>query len=92
MLKIDIWPEAQNFLETLSAKPKRQISARIFSLADRPFPPQSKLLEGFAPFRRLRSGDYRIVYFVDGNTLKIPLVDKRGDDRVYRHLARKFKK
>jgi len=92
MLKIDIWPEAREFLETVSAKHKRQISAKIFSLAANPLPARSKQLEGYAPLRRFRSGDYRIVYFIDGDGLRIPLIDKRGDDEVYRRLARKFKK
>ena len=90
MLRIDIWPEAQNFLETLPAKRKRQMSAKIFSLADNPYPLRSKILEGYAPLRRLRVGDCRVIYFVEGNTLKIPLIDRRGDDKVYRRLKRLF--
>lgn len=86
MLKIDIWPEAREFLETVSAKHKRQISAKIFALANDPLPPRSKQLEGYAPLRRLRSGDYRIIYFEEGTVLKIPLIDKRGDDKIYRRL------
>jgi mRNA interferase RelE/StbE len=90
MLKIDIWPHAQEFLEAVSAKHKRQISAKIFTLADNPLPPRSKQLEGYAPLRRLAVGDYRVIYFIDGNVLKIPLIDKRGDDKVYRRLKRLF--
>ena len=92
MLKIDIWPEAQDFLETLTAKRRRQVSVKVFLLAENPAPPSSKLLEGYAPLRRFRSGDYRIIYFVDGNVLKIPLIDKRGDDKIYHLVTRKFKK
>lgn len=90
MLRIDIWPEAQDFLETLPAKRKRQVSARIFFLVENPFLPRSKILEGYAPLRRFHSGDYRIIYFVEGNILKIPLIGKRGDDEVYRRLKRLF--
>jgi mRNA interferase RelE/StbE len=90
MLKIDIWPDAKDFLETLSVKQKRQVSAEIFSLAKSPHPPRSKILEGYAPLRRLRSGNYRIVYLADGNVLKIPLIGKRGDDEIYRRLKRLF--
>ncbi len=92
MLKIDIWPEARDFLETLTIKNRRQVSTKIILLAENPTPPQSKMLEGYAPLRRLRSGDYRIIYFVDENVLKVPLVDKRGDDKIYRLVTRKFKK
>ena len=90
MLKIDIWPQARDFIESLQSKNRRQIAARIVSLAENPHPARSKLLEGFASLRRFPAGDYRIVYFVDGNILKVPLVDKRGDDRVYRRLKRMF--
>ena len=86
MLRIDIWPEARDFLESLPSKRRRQISTKIFSLAKDPLTPRSKLLEGYAPLRRYRSGDYRIVYFADKDVLKVPLVDKRGDDKVYRRL------
>ena len=91
MLRIDIWPEARDCLESLPGKYRRQISAKIFSLAADPLLPRSKLLEGHAPFRRYRSGDYRIVYFVDKDVLKVPLIDKRGDDRVYRRLKQMFR-
>lgn len=90
MLKIDIWPEAKKFLESLPAKHLRQIATKILVLAENPFPTASKQLEGFAPLRRLRSGDYRIVYFIVGDILKIPLIDKRSDDKIYRRLKRLF--
>ncbi|MDO8521730.1 MAG: type II toxin-antitoxin system RelE/ParE family toxin [bacterium] len=90
MLKVDIWPEAKDFLETLSTKQKRQVSAKIFLLSGHPMPVRSKMLEGYTPLRRLQSGDYRIIYFVEGNVLKIPLIGKRGDDEVYRRLKRLF--
>ncbi|OGG57339.1 hypothetical protein A2853_02365 [Candidatus Kaiserbacteria bacterium RIFCSPHIGHO2_01_FULL_55_17] len=90
MLEIDVWSSAKEFIESISSKHARQVVKRIERLADNPVPPQSKLLEGYAPLRRLRSGDYRIIYFVDGNTLKIPLIDKRGDDQVYRRFKRLF--
>lgn len=86
MLKIDIWPEARDFLEAVSAKHQRHISAKIFALAEHPNPPSSKQLEGYAPLRRYRSGAYRIIYCVKGEVLQVPLIDKRGDDKVYRRL------
>ncbi|MDP3645942.1 MAG: type II toxin-antitoxin system RelE/ParE family toxin [bacterium] len=90
MLEIDISSEARAFLRTLPEKHERQLITRIDRLAENPFIPKSKLLEGYAPLRRLRSGDYRIIYFVTGNVLKVPLIDKRGDDKVYRRLKQLF--
>jgi len=90
MLKIDLLDNAQKFLKTLPEKHEHQLVQKILQLAENPTPPRSKLLEGYAHLRRLRSGDYRIIYFVEGNILKIPLIDKRGDDKVYRRLKRLF--
>ena len=90
MLEIRILDTAQRFLSDLDRKSARQVANRIKQLAHDPYPPRSKLLEGYAPLRRLASGDYRIIFFVDGNVLKIPLIDKRGDDKVYRRLKRLF--
>lgn len=90
MLRIDILDEAKKFLKALPEKHEHQIIQKIIRLAENPTLPQSKLLEGFAPLRRLRSGDYRIIYFVDSNVLKVLLIGKRGDDKVYRRLKRLF--
>lgn len=91
MLEIRILNEAQVFLDSLEAKPLRQISEKIFRLAETPFPRTSKQVEGYAPLRKIRSGDYRIIYFVEGTTLKVALIDKRGDDQAYRRMERKFR-
>ncbi len=90
MLRIEIWPDAKHFILSLPTKHKRQVSAKIFALAGNPTLPPSKQLEGFPMLRRLRSGDYRIVYFVDGEFLKVPLIDRKNDDRVYRRLKQIF--
>ena len=90
MLKIRILDSAQRSLLQLEHKQARQLTRKIKQLAVHPTPPQSKMLEGYAPLRRLRVGDCRVIYFVEGNTLKIPLIDRRGDDKVYRRLKRLF--
>lgn len=91
MLEIRILDDAQEFLNSLPPKHKWQVIEKISLLATDPMPARSKLIEGFAPLRRLKSGKYRIVYFVEGNVVKVPLVDKRGDNEIYRQIARKFK-
>ena len=90
MLRIDIWPEAKKFIDALPAKHARQVAAKILALAEDPTHPLSKMLEGFTPLRRVRSGDFRIIYFVDVDVLKIPLVDRRNDYKVYRRLKQIF--
>lgn len=90
MLEIDIWPPARKFIEMVPAKHGRQIIKKIETLAKNPQLPRTKLLEGFPSLRRYRSGAYRIIYLVDGKILKIPLIDRRNDDRIYRRLKQIF--
>ena len=90
MIDISISDDAQKFLRTLNDKHARQLIAKIELLARNPKSHRGKLLEGFAPLCRLRSGDYRIIYVVDGEVLKVPLIDRRNDDRIYRRLKKIF--
>jgi mRNA interferase RelE/StbE len=87
MRKIDLTKQVQKFLGKLPPKQRRQVSGKIFQLAENPIPPDSKLLKGF-PFRRADIGEYRIVYRFDEETLFVPTVGKRNDDDVYRLLRR----
>lgn len=90
MLDVRILDEAQAVLDALLEKYRYQIIKKIALLAQQPYHPRSKQLEGYAPLRRISSGEYRIIYFVEGNVLKVPLIDKRGDDKVYRRLQQLF--
>ncbi|MBI5456732.1 type II toxin-antitoxin system RelE/ParE family toxin [Candidatus Kaiserbacteria bacterium] len=90
MLDVRILDEAQEILDALSEKHRHQIVKKIALLAQQPYHPRSKQLEGYAPLRRMSSGEYRIVYFIEGKVLKVPLIDKRGDNKVYRRLKQLF--
>ena len=52
-----------------------------------PKPHDSKELKGY-PYRGTDIGEYRIIYRVEKDVLKIALVDKRNDSAIYRRLAR----
>ena len=90
MLDVRILDEAQRFLDGLPEKHRYQIVRKIMLLAEHPYTARTKSIEGFPPLRRIKSGDYRIIYFVEGDVLKVPLIDKRGNDAVYRRLKRLF--
>jgi mRNA interferase RelE/StbE len=63
---------------------QRRIATRIDELAGKPFPPGSKKLTGSPDHYRIRVGDFRVIYKVDGKRLVI-LVLKIGHRReVYR--------
>ena len=46
-------------------------------------------LKGYAPWRRAKSVEYRIIYKIDGDILCVALVGKHNDDEVY-HLIERF--
>jgi mRNA interferase RelE/StbE len=45
-------------------------------------------IKGLPPFRRLKSGEYRIVFYIEGEELHITLIGKRNDDDIYKKLKR----
>lgn len=92
---------AVQFLETaveelteLSQVAQRQILKRIEGLKTVPRPAGVKQLKGPEKFLRLRVGDYRVVYLIEGKQLVV-LVVKIGDRKdVYEHgevLTRRVK-
>jgi len=85
MLKLQISKDSGKFLDTLPPKQFRQIVKKVFSLLENPRPNDYKELKGH-PFLRCDSGEYRIVYDVSEDTLRIIIIGKRNDDEVYRRL------
>jgi len=85
MLKLLVSKKAQKFLDDLPPKQFRQILKKIFSLLENPRPHDSEELRGY-PFLRNDVGEYRIIYDVRGDTLRLILVGKRNDGEVYRQL------
>jgi mRNA interferase RelE/StbE len=90
-LALDLTRQAIDFVDRLQPKQQRQIGERLTQLANDPNSLPTEQLKGYAPWRRLKSGEFRIVYEVDGNTLKIHLIGKRNDDDIYRALQRIWK-
>jgi mRNA interferase RelE/StbE len=85
MLKLQISKDSGKFLDTLPPKQFRQIVKKVFLLLENPRPNDSKELKGY-PFLRCDIGEYRIVYDVAEDTLRVIIVGKRNDDEVYRAL------
>ena len=89
---IELTPAAEKALLKL-AKKNRTLMARmdraILSLTDNPTPSNSKHLVGeIANLYRLRVGDYRVIYQVDGGKLIILVIHVGHRKDVYRHLRR----
>jgi mRNA interferase RelE/StbE len=85
MLKLLVSKKAQKFLDDLPPKQFRQIIKKVFALLENPKPHDSEELRGY-PFLRNDVGEYRIIYDVQGDTLRLILIGKRNDAEVYRQL------
>ncbi len=81
---IEFTTSAARELKALERAIQRRIATHIDSLAANPFPAGSKKLQGEAGLHRIRVGDYRILYRVDGKRVTV-LIVKIGHRRdVYR--------
>ncbi len=85
MLKLLVSKKVRKFLDDLPPKQFRQIMKKVFALLEDPKPHDSEELRGY-PFLRNDVGEYRIIYDLQGDTLRLILVGKRNDDEVYRQL------
>jgi mRNA interferase RelE/StbE len=89
MLKINFSRHSEKFIRTIPAKHARQIGAKIMALREMPNPPDSISMKGkAADYRRVDSGEYRIIHRVNADTLEIVLIGKRNDDEVYKRFLR----
>ena len=89
---IELTPAAEKTLLKLGKKDRAimvRLDRALLSLSDNPTPPNSKHLVGeVANLYRLRVGDYRIIYQVDGGKLIILVVHVGHRKDVSRHLKR----
>ena len=82
--------DAISFIEKMQPRHAKQVLLKILALCKGPEPPDSLRLKSSAEnYRRADSGDYRIIYRVEGDILEIHTIGKRNDDEVYRRFARK---
>jgi mRNA interferase RelE/StbE len=88
MLKLLPTKDARKFLDALPPKQFRQIMLRVLKLLENPQPQDSEQMTGY-PFLRNDIGEYRIVYDVQGDTLRLLVVGKRNDSEVYKELKNK---
>lgn len=88
MYKLDLTKSAGKFLSKLPAKQFRQIVTTVFRLREQPEPHESKQLMGYEEYRRVDVGEYRIIYRIDGDIVKICVIGKRNDSEVYKRFKR----
>lgn len=83
--RVSFLPRAARSLDKIPAPMRARIIREAEALGTNPYPPGVKKLQG-SEFHRVRVGDYRIVYEVQGAVLRVLVVriGTRGD--VYRGL------
>jgi mRNA interferase RelE/StbE len=87
--KLDVARDAAKALADLPAKHFKQVVVKTLALIAEPFPHDCRPLQGHEGLYRIDSGEYRIVYSVDAELVRIFVIGKRNDDEVYRRLDRK---
>jgi mRNA interferase RelE/StbE len=92
MAKLQLSKQAIAFVDGLQAKQRRQIAEKLQQLIAAPEALPSEALRGYAPLRRLKAGEYRIVYRVEGDMVQVRLIGKRNDDDIYKALERAWKR
>jgi len=90
MLRLEFTVDALKFLQNIERKHAGQIALRLLQLLAVPDAQDVRPLKGaLREYRRATVGEYRIVFFVEGNLLRVVLIDRRNDDEVYKSLKRK---
>jgi len=85
--RIEFSPAAFRQIKKLSRKIRGSILRSVESLGRDPFQPGSRKLSP-TDFRRIRVGDYRIVYLVKGDQLVVLIVRVADRREVYEKLTR----
>lgn len=88
MLRINLSKDAERFLKKVPAKHGKQIAERLHLLMQDSESLPSTELKGYAPYRRAKSGEYRIIFYIEDGVLYVPVIGKRNDDEVYKLLRR----
>lgn len=92
MPRIDLSRQAAQFLRNLPAKQAGQIAEKLKALGESPSGLLSEALKGYSPLRRLKSGEFRIIFVQEADAVRIRLIGKRNDDEIYKALERTWKK
>lgn len=83
---LDLTHDTYKFLEKLPPKNFKQIFKAILQLLEEPRPNDSISMKGYPGLFRKDIGEYRIIYRIEKETIKIPLIGKRNGNEVYDQL------
>lgn len=81
--EIELTKRALSALRALPKSEQRKIQAALELLKTNPIPPAAKKLKGSDHYR-VRVGDYRVIYDVFANKLRILVLDMGHRREIYR--------
>ncbi len=81
--EVTLAPAAARQLRKFDPQVRRRVQAAIELLADDPRPPTATRLVGGAGEWRVRTGDYRIIYEIEGNRLLVLVLNVGHRREIY---------
>ena len=82
--RIEFTPRAARLFEDLEDRWRRKLAVRIDALAHEPRPANARKLAGGDDFYRIRAGDYRVFYRVEGRLGLVTVIRMGHRREVYR--------
>jgi mRNA interferase RelE/StbE len=82
--RVEFTPKARKQIDALAVAVRRRVDAAIMKLETVPFPSGVKALKGEDAVYRIRVGDYRVLYTVDGGLLLVLILETGHRREVYR--------
>ena len=86
--QIEFKPSAAKYLKKLPTEAQKSITQCLNRLAVDPLPPGVEKLEGIKDIYRIRVGDYRIIYSIKQELVKIIVIRIGHRREIYRMLKR----
>jgi mRNA interferase RelE/StbE len=81
-----IMPRAERQLKALPKSEAKKVARKLLTLSGDPPPKESEKLSQAPCFRRIRAGDYRVVYLIDDAALVVAVALVRHRKDAYRDL------
>ena len=85
--KVELKRSAAKALKKIPKSDQRRIRDKIDSLSEDLPEPATTKMKGDNPFYRIRVGDYRIIYEIDGDILVIMVLKIGHRQEVYKRLS-----
>ena len=86
--RVEVTPRARRDLRALPARDRKRVADQIDALKSDPRPTGCRKLKGRENFYRIRVGDYRVVYQIEGEVLLILIVRVGDRKEIYESIRR----